>query len=115
MTAGGNHEEKIILKYKIWLLPAFAVFTIRHLSQIFQNLCVCFHCKQINCQCQSMTVYQFALYAQLMKALFFGKCGGGGYSIHSSSSALLVLVLKRPSVWISLILAGISFQVFKAE
>ena len=68
-----NLDETIILRYKMWLLPVFAVFTIRHLSQIFQNICVCFHCKQVNCQCQSMTVYQFALYAQLFKTLLFGK------------------------------------------
>ena len=70
----------------MWLLPVFAVFTIRHLSRIFPNLCFCLHCKQMNCQCRSMTVYQFALYAQLFKTLFFGKkwgwgWGWGGYSL----------------------------------
>ena len=30
----------MILKYKTWLLPVFAVFTIRHLSKIFQTLCL---------------------------------------------------------------------------
>ena len=57
----------------------FLEFVIFHKSS---KIYVCFDCKQINFQCRSMTMYQFALSAQIFKTLrFWKKVGGGAFPV----------------------------------